>query len=232
MASNKLRRLEGIGTTKKVSKELKPFETATSTDAEGDPCCICLTDLLCQDEDSKAVKKLSCGHLLHENCLDQVIKCAGSIYNAKCPLCRAQLNERPTTLPERSHSYWHRVEVEWRSSIEDEYMLEADSHRIRRSFAWRITRDEEMHSDSGSGTWIGDEQLLSNERSRTLPRAETVWREYRDQMTSESAEAMLRAGVAWKEYEDHIENERSEYESRAASAWEEQEHRILLDGLE
>ena len=148
---------------------------------------------------------------------------------------KAKLKERPTALPERSHSYWleqHRVEVEWRSSIEDEYMLEADSHRIRRSFAWRITRDEEMHSDTESGTWIGDEQLLSNERSRTLPRAETVWREYRDQMTSESAEAMLRAGVAWKEYEDHIENERSEYESRAASAWEEQEHRILLDGLE
>ena len=147
---------------------------------------------------------------------------------------KAPLTKRSTRLRERCHSEWleqHRVEAEWRSSIEEEYLSEADVHQTRRSYAWRVMDFEEIHTETEGETWICDEQL-SNERSRTLPRAETVWQEYQEQMTTESVEAMVRAGVAWKEYEDHIENERAEYESRAASAWEEQEYRIVIDGLE
>lgn len=54
--------------------------------AAGDVCCICLNSMLVG-----SVKKVGCGHLMHTNCLREVVERERSFAAAKCPLCRASL---------------------------------------------------------------------------------------------------------------------------------------------
>lgn len=60
------------------------FSTATTTDLQkaDDVCCICLREF------NENCKRLECGHLLHDDCLRQVIQRARSLPAARCPLCR------------------------------------------------------------------------------------------------------------------------------------------------
>jgi hypothetical protein len=55
---------------------------------EGEECCICMTDLCNFHGEGSGLKKLRCGHLLHVQCLTDMIEHEGSVSHSNCPLCR------------------------------------------------------------------------------------------------------------------------------------------------
>jgi len=69
----------------KYFKDATDMELMKAT-AAGDVCCICLCTMTLGN-----VKKVSCGHLYHTQCLREVVERSRSIEVARCPLCRASV---------------------------------------------------------------------------------------------------------------------------------------------
>ena len=69
---------------RKASKQPDPRAVEESGNFE--ECCICLGFL------SKGIQKLSCGHIFHKDCIDELRKKG---VQQVCPLCRAELPDTP-----------------------------------------------------------------------------------------------------------------------------------------
>lgn len=184
--------------------------------------------------DEESVKKLECGHVLHNGCVRKVIQCAGTIYDAKCPLCRAPMKKQPNRSKEMNRRDWEwdelqRIEDDWTLSIEEvmsEDHDETDTFQFQRSYGqW----DVEETTDQVVARVRDQELRIVNERHRSVSIAHAVWHAYEEQATEETLRANTRARAAWKQYEDHMVNEISGYESRTMAAWLEQEYRIEID---
>lgn len=190
--------------------------------------------------DEKAVTRLDCNHVLHDRCIQEVIRCAGSVYDAKCPLCRAPIKKH-SKRTEDNFRYWaehHRIASEWISSIDrpfdDEHSDRDDVYALQRSYGqWDVEYDgNDLESESESRNRNQSIHIAVERRlAATSPsRAQAVWQAYEHQVQRQVADSNLRAEAAWKEYDDHMKHEINEYESREIAAWLEQEHRIEIDG--
>jgi hypothetical protein len=186
----------------------------------------------------ETVQKLDCGHLLHDKCIAQVIQCAASESNIKCPLCRAPLLKRQTSTCQgnirigRDWLEMYRIEIDWVTSIEsahlEEQINEMNMHQIERGYGLRNLNVDPNHSGNGIAFDRGSAIHSVHDRRQVLPRAHAIWQEYQEQLTTDTAAATLRAQSAWKAYEDHMQNEIDEYEANAVAAWLEEENRIEI----
>ncbi|GMI16015.1 hypothetical protein TrVE_jg150 [Triparma verrucosa] len=74
-----------IGKEMEESFEKPTGEELTNLKDTSEVCCICLKPFGCRGSN---VRKIHCGHFFHMTCLSEILKRAGGIRKARCPICR------------------------------------------------------------------------------------------------------------------------------------------------